>query len=54
MSVNSKTFKSYPSVNLSLTASHSQNTRTQTVNMSLPTLQANMERIYPFVKRNGQ
>ena len=50
----SKTFKSYPSVNLSLTASHSQNTRTQTVNMSLPTLQANMERIYPFVKRNGQ
>ena len=50
----SKTFRSYPSVNLSLTASHSQNTRTQTVNMSLPTLQANMERIYPFVKRNGQ
>ena len=50
----SKTFKSYPSVNLSLTGSHSQNTRTQTVSMSLPTLQANMERIYPFVKRNGQ
>ena len=50
----SKTFRSYPSVNLSLTASHSQNTRTQTVNMSLPTLTANMERIYPFVKKNGQ
>ena len=50
----SKTFRGYPSVNLSLTASHSQNTRTQTVNMSLPTLQANVERIYPFVKRNGQ
>ena len=50
----SKTFRSYPSVNVSLTASHSQNTRTQTVNMSLPTLTANMERIYPFVKKNGQ
>ena len=50
----SKTFRSYPSVNLSLTASHSQNTRTQTVNLSLPTLQASMERVYPFVKRNGQ
>ncbi|MBT3794114.1 MAG: LPS-assembly protein LptD [Flavobacteriaceae bacterium] len=50
----SKTFRSSPSVNVSLTASHSQNTRTQTVNMSLPTLTANMERIYPFVKKNGQ
>ena len=50
----SKTFRGYPSVNLSLTASHSQNTRTQTVNMSLPTLQANVERVYPFVKKNGQ
>ena len=35
-------------------ASHSQNTRTKTVNLSLPTLNASMERIYPFVKRNGQ
>ena len=38
----------------SLTASHSQNTRTKKVNMSLPTLNASMERVYPFVKRNGQ
>ncbi|MDG1831288.1 MAG: putative LPS assembly protein LptD [Flavobacteriaceae bacterium] len=50
----SKTFRGYPSVNMSLTASHSQNTRTKKVNMSLPTLNASMERIYPFVKRNGQ
>ena len=42
-----------PSVNLSLSASHSQNTRTQTINMTLPTFQANMERIYPFAKRTG-
>ena len=50
----SKTFKGYPSVNMSLTASHSQNTRTKTVNLSLPNLNASMERVYPFVKRNGQ
>jgi len=50
----SKTFRGYPSVNMSLTASHSQNTRTKTVNLSLPNLNASMERIYPFVKRNCQ
>ncbi|MFL2639377.1 MAG: putative LPS assembly protein LptD [Flavobacteriaceae bacterium] len=50
----SKTFRGYPSVNMSLTASHSQNTRTKIVNLSLPTLNASMERVYPFVKRNGQ
>ena len=49
----SRTFPKYPSVNFSISASHSQNTRTQTVNMTLPTFQANMERIYPFAKRNG-
>ncbi len=48
-----RTFPKYPSVNLSLSASHSQNTRTQTINMTLPTFQANMERIYPFAKRTG-
>ena len=50
----SKTFRGYPSVNLSLTASHSQNTRTKNVNLILPTLQGNVERIYPFVKKNAQ
>lgn len=49
----SKTFPAYPSVNLSLTATHSQNNRTQTIDMTLPTFQANMERIYPFVSRSG-
>ena len=49
----SRTFPKYPSVNFSISASHSQNTRTQTINMTLPTFQANMERIYPFAKRNG-
>ena len=50
----SKTFRGYPSVNVSLTASHSQNTRSKTVNLVLPTFQGNVERVYPFVKRNGQ
>ena len=50
----SKTFQGYPSVNMSLTASHSQNTRTKKVNLTLPTFNASVERIYPFVKRNGQ
>ncbi|WP_240751402.1 putative LPS assembly protein LptD [Flagellimonas onchidii] len=49
----SKTFPAYPSVNASLTLTHSQNSRTQAINMSLPTLQASMERIFPFAKRDG-
>ncbi|WP_318345090.1 putative LPS assembly protein LptD [Flagellimonas baculiformis] len=49
----SKTFPAYPSVNTSLTLSHTQNSRTQQVNMSLPTFQASMERIFPFAKRDG-
>ncbi len=49
----SKTFPAYPSVNMSLTATHNQNTNTNTVDVTLPTLQASMERIYPFAKRDG-
>ncbi len=49
----SKTFSGYPSVNFSLTATHSQNTNTELINMTLPTLQASVERIYPFAKRDG-
>ena len=50
----SKTFRGYPSVNVSLTASHSQNTRSKTVDLVLPTFQGNVERVFPFVKKNGQ
>ncbi len=49
----SKTFPEYPSVNVSLTATHNQNTNTKLINLTLPTLQANMERIFPFAKRDG-
>ena len=49
----SKTFPEYPSVNLSLTATHNQNTNTGAVDVTLPTLQASMERIFPFAPREG-
>ena len=39
--------------NLSVAASHTQNTNTNTINLSLPSLQLNMERIYPFAPKNG-
>ena len=49
----SKTFPGEPQVNLSLAARHSQNTRTQEINLSLPTLQLSMSRIYPFAPNGG-
>lgn len=49
----SKNFPDYPAVNMSVTASHNQNTNTQAINLTLPTFQASMERIYPFAKRDG-
>jgi lipopolysaccharide assembly outer membrane protein LptD (OstA) len=49
----SKTFPAYPSVNMSLTATHNQNTNTNVVDVTLPTLQASMERVFPFAKREG-
>ncbi|MGY5847279.1 putative LPS assembly protein LptD [Salegentibacter sp. HM20] len=49
----SKTFPGEPQFNLNLVARHSQNTRTQTINMSLPTVQASMSRIFPFAPKSG-
>ncbi len=49
----SKTFNSVPQVNLSLTATHSQNTQSQKINMTLPTLQASVDRIFPFAPKDG-
>lgn len=44
----SKTFQTVPQVNLSLSATHNQNTNTEEINMTLPTLQASVDRIFPF------
>lgn len=48
----SKTFVGTP-FNLSLSATHSQNTNKETIRMSLPSLQLSMNRIYPFAPKNG-
>jgi len=48
----SKTFNSIPQVNMSVTATHSQNTQTQRIDMTLPTLQVNVDRVYPFASRD--
>ncbi len=49
----SKTFQGEPQVNLSLTATHSQNTNTERIDLTLPTLQASVTRIYPFEPKEG-
>ncbi|WP_203295804.1 putative LPS assembly protein LptD [Luteirhabdus pelagi] len=49
----SKTFEGEPQVNLSVAATHSQNTNTQTINMSLPNFNGSVSRIYPFAPANG-
>ncbi|HLV51415.1 MAG TPA: putative LPS assembly protein LptD, partial [Flavobacterium sp.] len=49
----SRTFQSTPQVNLTVSANHSQNTNTQQIDMSLPNVQASMDRIYPFAPKNG-
>ena len=49
----SKSFPEYPRVNVSLTTAMSQNSQTRSVNLTLPTFQATMERIFPFAPKNG-
>jgi len=39
--------------NMSLSLTHSQNTNTEQISMTLPSLQVNMDRVYPFVGKNG-
>ena len=49
----SKTFQGDPQVNMSLTATHSQNTNTKIINMTLPTFQGSVDRIFPFAPKTG-
>jgi len=48
----SKTFVGTP-FNLNLTASHQQNTNTEAITMTLPSLTVNMDRQYPFAGKDG-
>ncbi len=49
----SKTFEGEPQVNLTVAATHSQNTNTEQISMSLPNLNASVSRIYPFAPKDG-
>lgn len=49
----SKSFPEYPRVNLSVTTALSQNSQSKSVNLTLPTFQASMERVYPFAPKVG-
>ena len=48
----SKTFVGTP-FNMNLTASHQQNTNTEKITMTLPSLTVNMNRVFPFAGKNG-
>ncbi|MEM1002563.1 MAG: putative LPS assembly protein LptD, partial [Bacteroidota bacterium] len=49
----SKTFAGEPQVNLNVSATHSQNTNTEEVNLTLPTLQTSVGRVFPFEPKTG-
>jgi lipopolysaccharide assembly outer membrane protein LptD (OstA) len=49
----SKTFQTKTPINLTLAATHSQNSRTEVINMTLPTAQVNVDRMYPFAPKTG-
>ncbi|MGB0880064.1 MAG: putative LPS assembly protein LptD [Polaribacter sp.] len=48
----SKTFVDTP-FNMSATATHSQNTNTESITMTLPSLTVNMNKIFPFAGKSG-
>ncbi|MFG4004226.1 organic solvent tolerance protein OstA [Flavobacterium aquidurense] len=48
-----KTFNTIPQARISLTATHQQNTQTEEILMTLPALQASVDRVYPFVGKDG-
>lgn len=49
----SKTFEGEPQVNVNIAGTHSQNTNTQVINMSLPNISASVSRIFPFAPSSG-
>ena len=49
----SKTIPGDPQVNLSIAATHTSNTNTGIVNLSLPNVNASVSRIFPFAPKSG-
>ena len=47
-----KTINTIPSIHFSVTANHSQNTQTQQISMTLPSIQASVDRIFVFAKES--
>ncbi|MBZ9626900.1 LPS-assembly protein LptD [Psychroflexus sp. CAK1W] len=49
----SKTFEGEPAMNLNISATHNQNTNTEVINLTLPTLQFSIGRVFPFAPETG-
>ena len=49
----SKTFPGKVPINLTVAATHTQNSQTEEITMSLPTTQLNVDRIYPLAGKSG-
>ncbi len=49
----SKTFPGEPQINLTASATHNQNVNTGDVNVTLPTIQGSISRIFPFAPKQG-
>ena len=49
----SKTFEGEPGMNLNISATHNQNTNTEVINLTLPTLQFSIGRVFPFEPKTG-
>lgn len=49
----SKTFDTEPLINIALSATHTQNTQTKLISMTLPTFTGSIDRIYPFAAKDG-
>jgi hypothetical protein len=49
----SKTVPIVPLVNFAVAVTHNQNTNTETVNLTLPSFNASVDRVFPFAKQDG-
>ncbi|WP_205729731.1 putative LPS assembly protein LptD [Flavobacterium bernardetii] len=49
----SKTIPTVPLVNFAVAVTHNQNTNTEVVNLTLPSFNASVDRVFPFSKRDG-
>lgn len=49
----SKSFETEPQIQFTIAGTHSQNTQTEAINMSLPNFNGSISRIFPFAPKNG-